>query len=397
MDPQFFVGVFLTLIALGGFFWLRSLRGSAPVVPDRPATRTTPPDPHPPIFLSVASALEDALFIVAPDRRISFANHAAGGLLGIEAGQIVGQTLMAVLRDLQADEAVERAFASDEKQSATLVMPLTGRILRLVCQPMSGAEEGVVLLLRDVTQMANLERARRELIANVSHELRTPLATVRLLVDTLAGGPPPEIGRRMIGQVEDELGAMTTLIDELQELSQIESGRLVLRLEPASVAEITARAGERLVQQIERRGLTLQVDIPPELPAVIVDRDRIGQVLINLLHNALKWTPAGGVLAISADVADHADSRVARELAQVEGSGWLVLRVRDTGIGIPAGEVERVFERFYKVDRARTRDSGGSGLGLAIAKHIVERHGGRIWAESREGHGSTFSMLLPTA
>ncbi len=156
------------------------------------------------------------------------------------------------------------------------------------------------------------------------------------------------------------------------------------------------RAFERLRPQIERRSLAFRTEVADGLQPILIDEERIGQVLLNLMHNALKWTPEGGEVIVKAMGAEHAtDARTLREIAKIEADAWIRLSVHDTGIGIPAGETERVFERFYKVDRSRTRDSGGTGLGLAIAKHLIERHGGRIWAESREGAGSTFSMLLP--
>jgi two-component system phosphate regulon sensor histidine kinase PhoR len=164
------------------------------------------------------------------------------------------------------------------------------------------------------------------------------------------------------------------------------------------VDELTGRALERLRRQAERRGLTINTELAEKLPSVLVDGDRIGQVLVNLVHNAIKWTPAGGTITIRAVPAlSPPDQRTARELQHVEGPGWIKISVHDTGIGIPASETDRIFERFYKVDRARTREGSGTGLGLAIAKHLVEHHGGRIWAESHEGQGSTFSMLLPVA
>ncbi len=352
----------------------------------------------PPLFVALATALDDGLLVIEPDRRISFTNTAAGPLLGIPGADLCGQTVMVALRDYEADQAVERALASGETQSVTLRPSRSGRTLRLTCQPLPDSAPGAVVVLRDMTQVAHLERARREMVANVSHELRTPLASVQLLVETLASEPPPDVARRMLGQIGDELSAMTQLVEELGELSQIESGRVPLRLRPASLAELAARAVERLRPQLERRRLTLKCEFPPDLPTALIDEDRIEQVLINLLHNALKWTPEGGTITLSACVATSSqDEHTARELEQLEGSGWINLSVRDTGLGIPAAETERVFERFYKVDRARTRENRGTGLGLAIAKHLVERHGGRIWVESREGHGSTFSLLLPAA
>ena len=351
-----------------------------------------------PLFVALASALDDGLLVVENDRRISFANLAVGQLLGAAGGALRGQTFMTGLRDFEADQAVERALETGEAQSTVLQSARTGRTLRLTCQPVPGRAVRGLVVIRDMTQLTHLERARREMVANVSHELRTPLASVRLLVETLETEPPPPVARRMLGQIEDELQAMMQLIDELSELSQIESGRLVLRVEPVAVEDLAARALERLRTQAERRGLRIDVEPAAELPRVLVDEGRMGQVLANLLHNAIKWTPAGGTITIRAIPATPPpDERTARELQYVDGADWIKISVEDTGIGIPAGETERIFERFYKVDRARTREGGGTGLGLAIAKHLVEHHGGRIWAEAREGQGSTFSMLLPVA
>ena len=399
METPLLVVLLLAVLALAGVFWrerrarLAAESSIAPPPPAQPGTLALSP-----LFIALATALDDGLLVVAPDRRIAFANDPVGPLLGTIAANASGQTLMAVLRDYQADQAVERALASGESHSTTLQASRSGRTLRLTCYPLAESSQGALVLLRDETRLVQLERARREMVANVSHELRTPLASIRLLVETLAGEPPPVVARRMLGQIDGELAAMTQLVEELHELSQIEAGRTALRLRPAALPDLAARAMERLRPQAARRGLSLTGDFPPDLPAALVDEERVGQVLINLLHNALKWTPAGGTITVSAAVATPSrDERTARELQRLEGTGWIRLDVRDTGIGIPAGETERVFERFYKVDRARTRESGGTGLGLAIAKHLVERHGGRIWVESEAGRGSTFSMLLPQA
>ncbi len=377
--------------------WQLRDRQPLPALPDPAAT----PDPDlplepPSLFAALSSALDDAVLVIESDRRISFANEAAPAMIGHARTDLRGRTLMAALRDYQADQVVERAFTSGEQQSATLQTPRTGRTLRLTCHPLAEPDPRAVVVLRDMTQLAHLERARREMVANVSHELATPLASVRLLVETLAVDPPPEVARKMLGQIDDELTQMTQLIDELRELSQIESGRLALRLRPVPIPDLVERALARMRQQAERRDLTLQAHIQEGLPSALVDEDRIGQVLLNLLHNAVKWTPTGGTITVAAMPAAPSDERIALEMQRLEGSGWLRINVEDTGVGIPAEDTERVFERFYKVDRARTRDRGGTGLGLAIAKHLVESHGGRIWVESREGHGSVFSLLLPT-
>ena len=396
MDIQVLTIVLLLALLLTGAWGWQERRARRAIRP--------PPGPGPeeaapsPLFVALATALDDGVLLVAPDRRIAFANQAAGRLLGTPGTRLDGRTVIAALRDYHADQAIERALVSGEPQTVTFQVARSGRMLRLTCQPLADAEVRALVVLYDVTRVAQLERARREMVANISHELRTPLASIRLLVETLASEPPPDLARRMLGQVDDELVALTQLVDELRELSQIESGRLMLKLAPTAVRDLVARVVDRLRQQAERRRLTLACEVPPDLPPILADEDRIGQVLINLVHNAVKFTQEGGTITVSADVGTpRQDERTMRELQRVEGTGWIRLTVRDTGPGIPPGEIERIFERFYKVDRARTRDSGGTGLGLAIAKHLVERHGGRIWAESRDGQGSAFHMLLPRA
>ena len=388
----------LFVACCAGAYYFGKYRQATQALPLPPSTAARADSSLPPLIIALASALEDGLLVVEPDRTISFANDPVGALLGTSGTTVVGQTVMTVLRDFQADQAVERALQSGEKQSISLRLPRSGRTLRLICQPLRGVPRRGVVVLRDLTQLAHLERARREMVANVSHELRTPLASIRLLIETLAQDPPPALARRMLTQIDDELTAMTQLVDELRDLSQIESGRLKLTLRPVQLPALAVRTIDRLRPQIERRGLKVHTEWTPDLPAVMVDEDRIGQVLLNLLHNALKWTPEGGTITVcAARAAALAGQRVSPAVGQLDNGEWVQLSVVDTGIGIPATEVDRVFERFYKVDRARTRDGGGTGLGLAIAKHLVEAHGGRIWAASREGQGSTFSMLLPAA
>jgi len=176
-----------------------------------------------------------------------------------------------------------------------------------------------------------------------------------------------------------EVDTLTQMVEELLELSRIESGQAPLRLAPTSVAELVIPPVDRLRPQAERAGLEITVLLPPELPPVVADLDRARLVLTNLVHNAVKFTPPGGRITVAAEPAGDE----------------VILSVQDTGVGIPADDLPRIFERFYKADRARS--GGGTGLGLAIAKHIVQGHGGRIWAESAEGQGSTFHFTLPVA
>jgi two-component system phosphate regulon sensor histidine kinase PhoR len=233
---------------------------------------------------------------------------------------------------------------------------------------------------------ARLERAeaiRREFIANVSHELRTPLASLKALVETLEEGAldDPPAAREFLAQVHVEVDSLTQFVNELLELSRVESGQARFDLKGVAPGEVAEDAVKRLRMQAKRSRIDLRLEAEKGLPAIWADPARVTQVLINLLHNAIKFTPEGGRVIVS--------------VTRRDGDG-VVFAVADTGIGIAAADLPRIFERFYKVDRSRA--SGGTGLGLAIAKHLVQAQGGQIWAESAgEGQGATFFFALPPA
>jgi two-component system phosphate regulon sensor histidine kinase PhoR len=236
-----------------------------------------------------------------------------------------------------------------------------------------------------------LDSVRRDFISNISHELRTPLASLKALVDTLRDGAleDPPAAQRFLNRIETEVDALTQMVQELLELSRIESGQVPLSLVPTPVAEVVIPPIERLRPQAQRANLRLGVDLSPALPHVLADTERVQQVVTNLVHNAIKFTRPGGQVRVRAyvEVGDGLSPGAERHGPMV------VVEVADTGVGIPIDDVPRIFERFYKADRARS--GGGTGLGLAIAKHVVQGHGGHIWAESIEGQGSTFFFSLP--
>jgi two-component system phosphate regulon sensor histidine kinase PhoR len=238
------------------------------------------------------------------------------------------------------------------------------------------------MLLEDITELRRLETVRRDFVSNVSHELRTPLTSLKALTESLRAGAfeEPETAKRFLAHIETEVDALSELVSELLELAKIESARVPLQIEPSDPCAIIQRAAERLALQAQRAGLSLDVECPPNATRVRADAVRLEQVLVNLLHNAIKFTPSEGSVWVGAEPLD----------------GEARFYVRDTGVGIPEDDLPRVFERFYKTDQARS-NKGGTGLGLAISKHIVEAHGGRIWAESVEGQGSTFSFTIPIA
>jgi two-component system phosphate regulon sensor histidine kinase PhoR len=239
------------------------------------------------------------------------------------------------------------------------------------------------LVLEDVTELRRLQRIRTEFIDNLAHELRTPLTTVSLLAETLAleaDQLPPRIADR-IAKIEVETGHLVQMVNELLDLSKIESGSTALLLHDVDLSRLANATVERLSLFAERHGVRLVVDADGTLPLVRGDDERLGQALLNLLHNAVKYSPAGADVVVRV-VADEHEA---------------VVTVQDHGPGIPRAAIPRVFERFYKGDRARTRGVGGTGLGLSIARHVVEAHGGRIWVDSEEGSGSTFGFALPIA
>jgi histidine kinase len=238
-------------------------------------------------------------------------------------------------------------------------------------------------LAQDFNRMAeNLEHTealRRQLIGDVSHELRTPLTAIKGSMEALIDGVLPA-EPETFEHIFQEADRLQRLVNDLQELSRVESGAFKLDLHPLSLADLLKNATIRLERQYAEKGVSLTIDLPVDLPEIQVDADRLSQVLFNLVGNALQYTPAGGQVTVA---------------AQRQGDEVLV-SVQDTGIGIAAEHLSHVFDRFYRADRSRARVSGGSGIGLTIAKHLIEAHGGRIWVESPgDGKGSTFAFTLP--
>lgn len=325
---------------------------------------------------AVLDQMTDGVLIADEHGLIRFANPAAGKLF--QTSNPINRSVAEVVRNHQLVEAWRRCQQTRQMQSESVELPTRHQYLQLVVIPDRHAN-GSLLLAQDLTRIRRLETVRRDFIGNLSHELRTPLASLKALAETLQDGAldDPPAARRFIEQIQVEVDALTQMVTELLELSRIESGRLSLDLKPVAACDLLDSASKRMRLQAERAGLSLRVECADDLPKVRMDPQRVEQVLVNLIHNAVKFTKPGGEVVLEAEA----------------GPGEVRFAVRDTGIGIPAEDVPRVFERFYRVDRSRA--GGGTGLGLSIAKHIVEAHGGRIWAESIEGRGSAFFFSIP--
>jgi two-component system, OmpR family, phosphate regulon sensor histidine kinase PhoR len=327
---------------------------------------------------AVLERMTDGVLIADADGRVLFSNPAAGRLF--ESPDPINRTVAEVIRHYRLVEAWRRCQQEREMQSESVELPNRRLFLQLVAIPDQDTG-GSLLLVQDLTRVRKLETVRRDFVSNLSHELRTPLASLKALTETLRGGAmeDPKAATHFLESIETEVDAMIQMAGELLELTRIESGQLPLEFKPVPAGELLRLAMERMRAQAERAGLTLRLDTPQELTEVKADFPRLEQVLVNLIHNAVKFTDPGGEVVLSAQVEE----------------GFVRFSVKDTGAGIPSEDLERIFERFYKADRSRS--SGGTGLGLSIARNIVEGHGGKIWAESVEGRGSTFHFTVPVA
>jgi two-component system phosphate regulon sensor histidine kinase PhoR len=331
---------------------------------------------------AVLEHMADGVLIVDEMGRVKRMNNAAARLLGVTIPEAIGQSFAQVVRDHNLIEAEQVCRRQGVENSIGVDLNRLGVFLHATFAPMRRDEQSICLvILHNVTQLRHLETVRRDFVSNISHELRTPLASLKALVETLRDGAldDPPAAQRFLDRVEDEVDVMAQIVQELLDLSRTESGQAPLQLKSTPVADFIVPPARRLQPQAERARLTLNIELPDDLPPVLADCERLSQVVTNLVHNAIKFTPAEGTITVSA----FADA------------DEVTVFVRDTGIGIPADDLPRIFERFYKADRARS--GGGTGLGLAIARHVIQDTVGASGRRAWKGSGSTFWFTLATA
>ncbi|MFZ5817736.1 MAG: two-component system histidine kinase PnpS [Bacillota bacterium] len=332
---------------------------------------------------AILQHMADGVLLIDGHKKIVLMNPAAEQMLGVTAREAVGKDHLEVTHHFDLDEKLQQVLRTGEGASLEIrrARPETQILEARLAPAGREPERGVLLVLRDITRSRQLEQMRTEFVASVTHELRTPLTSIRGFAETLLEGAldEPETSRHFVTIIKRESEHLGALIEDLLDLSRIESGKFRMKREKVELQSLVPETVGRLAQKAETNGIELTMEVPAGLPAIPGDRDRLAQVLINLVDNAVKYTPAGGQVKVT---------------ARDEGS-QVRISVADTGVGIPQLDLPRIFERFYRVDKARSRATGGTGLGLSIVKHIVEAHRGSITVQSQVGVGSTFTILLP--
>jgi two-component system, OmpR family, phosphate regulon sensor histidine kinase PhoR len=354
---------------------------------------------------TILRSMVEGVAVVDAQERVVFSNRAFSEILSLDTSAIEGRPAIEVVRNSDLIGIIRAALRGEEGLRSDIAMgfvqpksfsvtatpvPSLEPVAAVAVHPNSPADfaaahrvSGAVLVLHDVTELRRLERVRQDFVANVSHEFKTPLTAIQGFAETLLSGAldDPANNRRFLEIIRDHATRLARLTDDLLKLARIEAGKLEYQFSPVGLLELIEGCAETALLKATRKQIALETDVPPDLPPVRGDASLLREVLQNLLDNAVQYTSEGGSIRVSV----HPGPRDA------------VIAVADTGIGIPLADQERIFERFYRVDAARSREAGGTGLGLSIAKHIVEVHGGRLRVESEVGVGSKFSFSVPLA
>ncbi len=329
------------------------------------------------------NSMLEGLLLLDRSRKVYLVNRAFKNLFGLKT-ELRGKTIVEALRLHELDELVRRVEAEQQVLDFEIKLPdLNERWLQVnaaVITNAAGERDGTILVFRDLTRLKQLERTREEFVANVSHELRTPLSLIKGYVETLLDGASgnPEVAERFLKIIERNTQRLDLLIQDLLTISALESGRMKLDLQPVDLSALVEKVFVDLHSKADNKNVELVNDLP--VLTAHADVNRLDQVFANLVDNAIKYGRANGAVRVA---------------GKTLADGRLEIFVQDDGPGIPAEALDRVFERFYRVDKARSRDQGGTGLGLSIVKHIVQAHGGEVRVESEMGKGATFFFTVP--
>jgi two-component system phosphate regulon sensor histidine kinase PhoR len=343
---------------------------------------------------AILRSMVEGVAVIDAEERLVFYNRAFSEILNVDPATAEGRPLIEVIRNSDLLSLIRRALHGEEGLQTDITMGITQtQSFSITAAPVKALDvsvsgrapnekpSGAVVVLHDVTELRRLERVRQDFVANVSHEFKTPLTAIQGFAETLLAGAldDPENNRRFLEIIRNHAMRLARLTNDLLKLARIEAGKMEVEFSSVGLLELIEACTETTLLKANRKEITLEITVPPQLPAVRGDAALLHDVLQNLLDNAIQYTPPRGHISVAATA----------------GAREAVITVTDTGIGIPLADSERIFERFYRVDAARSREAGGTGLGLSIAKHIVEAHGGKLWVESTVGQGSKFSFSLP--
>jgi len=342
---------------------------------------------------AILRSMAEGVAVVDAQSRLTFCNEAFARIWHVDVRNVQGRSAVEIIRQPEILELISEALATDKtsigevsfggarpRNFSATAAPITP--FETPHTPSSGSRRAVVIVLHEITELRRLEQMRKDFVANVSHELRTPLTAIQGFAETLLSGAleDKDNNRRFVEIISSHAARLARLSNDLLRLSQIEAGKMNADFQPVDVESLLELGVESAQTAASPKGLTVALpNATSGLPSVRGDANLLGDVLRNLLDNAIQYTPVGGRVEVTANLQDS----------------FVIVTVSDTGIGIPRSDQPRIFERFYRVDAARSREVGGTGLGLSIAKHIVEAHGGRIWVESDIGEGSRFHFSVP--
>jgi two-component system phosphate regulon sensor histidine kinase PhoR len=339
-------------------------------------------------IIAIMENLVEGVVAFDPKGKVVFTNPSANRILGLDTKTIQGRSVWEIIRNQELASMVEgcQQLAWHERRRAEIELhPPASMVLEVYALPFpfSNQNKGSVLVLHDVTELRRLEQVRAEFIENVSHELRTPLTAIVGYLETLVDEPSLETpnNRKFVHIAHQHAERLSRLVEDLRSLSEIESGKVVLRCEVVPLCEVAQDVSEMFQHQSAKKELRISNTIGGEIRAW-ADRDRLIQILVNIVDNAIKYTPAGGTISFQ---------------AMPHGAQQISLQVKDTGQGIPSMDLPRITERFYRVDRARSREEGGTGLGLSIVKHLLQLLGGKLRIQSEFGKGTTVEVILPVS
>jgi len=334
------------------------------------------------------SSMEEGVLILNDESRIEACNPSLFGMLGKKPDDILGRTLLEIFRNAPLQDAMARFRESGAPVFTEVTLgeqqPITVNVHIADVRGLPDSEKKTIFVFHDVTRIKKLQRMRSDFITNVTHELKTPLTAIIGYAETLQDGAKndPVTADKFLQIIHEHARRLDRLVNDLLTLSALEQGEEPLQLEALPHGHVIAEILPIIQAQADKKGLMIQTEVPDDLPLVQADRDKLSQILLNVLDNAVKFTASGHI-------------RI--QAAPTEQEGFLVIRISDTGQGIPKGEIPRLGERFYRVDRTRSRELGGTGLGLSIVKHLMNAHQGWMEIESQEGKGTTVSLFFPTA